>query len=151
MNGTQSQSSQATASFNIKKIALITTCLVLSCWCLLWAWASLTTIKVEKNIIQWEQNKAPFSAEQSITFELRLKRSLSLNPLSANTHLLLARLYEQQAINQLDSTQIQNINNAEKHYLLALKKQPTWDYAWAKLAHFYSNFYQNLEITHKNI
>lgn len=150
MNGIQPQAS-TTTSKRIQNTIIISTCIALAFWCLLWAWASLTTIKVEKTIIQWELNKSPFSIEESQAFESRLHRSLKLNSLSANTHLLLARLYQLQAINLLDENQKNKIDNAEKHYLSALKKQPSWDYAWAKLANFYSDFYQNLEVTHKKI
>ncbi|XPF95050.1 hypothetical protein ACM9HF_03305 [Colwellia sp. RE-S-Sl-9] len=153
MNGIQPQASPQPKSFQIKKILVVFTCVFLAFWCLLWAWASLTTIRVEQVITQWEQNKKTFSVEESHTFELRLKRSLTLNPLSANTHLLLGRLYEQQAINILDQSQKSTIENAEKYYILALKKQPTWDYAWAKLANYYSheqlNAYGNTNIEKK--
>ncbi|WP_077342089.1 hypothetical protein [Pseudocolwellia agarivorans] len=150
MNGILSQASPLPKPFQIKKTLLIFTCVFLAFWCLLWAWASLTTIRVEQDITQWEQNKKTFSVEESHIFESRLLSSLKLNPLSANTHLLLGRLYEQQAINILDQSQRNTIESAEKHYVLALKKQPTWDYAWAKLANYYSHFYEQLN-TYGNI
>lgn len=143
MNGIQPQAS-TTTSKKIQNTIIISTCIGLAFWCLLWAWASLTTVRAEQVITQWEENKAPFSVEESHIFESRLLSSLKLNSLSANTHLLLARLYEQQAINIFDQSQRNTIENAEKHYLLALKKQPTWDYAWAKMANYYSNFYEQL-------
>jgi tetratricopeptide (TPR) repeat protein len=77
----------------------------------------------------------------------RLEQSIAINPLDANSHLLMARYYEALAHNRPpkesnDTKKIKSINyseQAEKEYKLTIKHQPSWDYAWAKQAYFYSN------------
>ena len=144
MNSIRPQALESTRTFQVKKTLVIFICVLLAFWSLLWAWASITTIRAEQVITQWEQNKKKFAVDESHRFEARLLNSLKLNPLSANTYLLLGRLYEQQAVNLNSQAQRKAIENSEKYYLVTLKKLHTWDYAWSRLANFYSNFYGQL-------
>jgi hypothetical protein len=113
-------------------------CIILAVWSALWFWASLLTVNPENIITQWEQKKIGFDKKLADQLVRPLKQSLSLNPLDANTDFLLARLYEQLAKHSGQKHQTY-IGLAEQHYRKAILNQPTWDYAWAKLATLYSD------------
>lgn len=105
-------------------------------------WSSVITVRPEAIITQWEQNKEEINQALAITMIARLKQSIAINPLDANSHLLLARYYE--ALTNSEPSQYTEL--AEKTYKIAIKHQPSWDYAWAKLALFYSDQQQFNEI-----
>ena len=105
-------------------------------------WSSVITVRPEAIITQWEQNKEELNQALAITMIARLKQSIAINPLDANSHLLLARYYEALA----NSEPSQYAELAEKAYKIAIKHQPSWNYAWAKLALFYSDQQQLNEI-----
>ncbi len=131
----------------MRKILFTVVISVFALWAIIWCWSSLLTVKVEKTINAWEDKKIEFNLEESNNYIPRLQRSLALNPFSANTNLLLARLYDLKTIysNTIDAPHF--FENAEKNYKLAIQKQPTWDYAWAKLA----NHYHLLNINTKQV
>jgi hypothetical protein len=111
-------------------------CLALALCSALWLWSSVLTVRPEQVISQWEKDQTTINIEMAESFIPRLERSIALNPLDANTSFLLARLYELLAKTQ---NKHKYSTLAENGYKAAIKKQPTWDYAWAKLANFYSN------------
>ncbi len=80
----------------------------------------------------------------------RLKQSIAINPLDANSHLLMARYYEALTNSEPNSKAITKpihyTELAEQEYKSAIKHQPSWDYAWGKLANFYSKQEQSNEI-----
>jgi hypothetical protein len=146
--------------FNLPAITAITVCILFALWSGLWFWASALTVRPETVINQWEQNLANNTAalsleasteQQALAHKMidRLKRSITINPLDANSHLLLARYYEALAnINTNASSNNISSNNdspnqynslAEQAFKSAIKHQPSWDYAWDKLANFHSN------------
>ncbi len=115
-------------AFNVARLVSALVCVVFALWSVLWLWAALLTVRAEKLITLWEQQPGDFNPQQAVQLTPRIKQSLLLNPLDANTHFLLARLYEL----------VGNDDFAEEQYQIALYRQPSWDYAWAKLANFYS-------------
>lgn len=68
----------------------------------------------------------------------RLKQSIAINPLDANTHFILARFYEQLAFTEVNKKPQEYIKLAEQEYKEAIINQPSWDYAWARLSVLYS-------------
>jgi len=112
-------------------------CLVLAIWSALWFWASLLTVRPEIIVTKWEQGKIGFDEQLAKDLVVPLKQSLSLNSLDANTHLILARIYEQLANNDEEKQQAYN-ELAEQQYNTAILNNPTWDYAWARFATFYN-------------
>ncbi len=106
-------------------------------------WSSVITVRPEAVITKWEQNKEEIDQALAITMIARLKQSIAINPRDANSHLLLARYYETLSSSELNSESNTKANQytefAEQSYKIAIKHQPSWDYAWAKLANFYSN------------
>jgi hypothetical protein len=137
-------------------------CLALALWAVLWSWSALITIRPANLLSQWQQKPAEFDALVATTLIPRLNNSLLLNPSDANVYLVLATLYqllaehEGAAGNELNNQHTQNVNRsqneitsqeqnqsylglAEANYKKAIQHQPTWDYAWAKFALFYSN------------
>ena len=134
-----------TKGFNLPAITAITVCIIFALWSGLWFWASALTVRPEAVINQWEQNLAnntealslEASAEQhALALKMidRLKRSIAINPLDARTNFLLARLYELLTITQKKPNYILL---AELNYKNAIRKQPTWDLAWARVARVY--------------
>ena len=109
-------------------------------------WSSVITVRPEAVITQWEQNKEEIDQALAITMIARLKQSIAINPLDANSHLLLARYYETLTNSETNSKPNQYTELAEQSYKIAIKHQPSWDYAWAKLASFYSDQQQLNEI-----
>jgi hypothetical protein len=105
-------------------------CVIFTLWTLLWLWSSILTIAPEAIITEWEQSYTK-EINQPIALEMleQLKISIIINPFDANSHLLLARYYEALTYNK----------RAEKAYINATAYQPSWDYAWARKANFYSN------------
>lgn len=123
----------------------------LSLWALSMAWASIITVRAEKTIIEWEQGKKAFNLEASYSFENRLKYSVSINTLNANSHLLLARLYEHRALKTTDKNkQYKDLVLAEKHYINTIEKQPSSYYTWARLAYFYNKYINQIIINKKS-
>lgn len=104
-------------------------------WSLLWFWSSVLTVRPEAVITQWEKNKEEFNQELAVKMIARLKQSIAINSLDANSYLLMAKYYETLTKNKLG----QYAELAELAYKNAIKHQPSWDYAWARLAQFYSN------------
>ena len=102
-------------------------------------WSSVITVRPEAVITQWEQNKEEIDQALAITMIARLKQSIAINPLDANSHLLLARYYETLTNSETNTKPNQYTELAEQSYKIAIKHQPSWDYAWAKLASFYSD------------
>jgi len=144
--------------FKHSKVPAITAaiiCIIFALWSATWFWASVLTVRPEAVITQWEQNKEKPNQELALSMISRLNTSIDINPLDANTHLLLARFYEKLAdldfADLADLADIENAANvesnspnqynklAELEYKNAIKNQPSWDYAWGKLANFYSN------------
>lgn len=129
----------------IPSIIAAVICLFFALWSILWFWSAVLTVRPEAVINQWEktqQETAQKDQTQNTIDEAlantmidRLKQSLAINPLDANSHLLLARFYEQLA--NINTTK-QYLKLAEQSYKLATLHQPNWDYAWARLANFYS-------------
>ena len=109
-------------------------------------WSSVITVRPEAVITQWDQNKEEIDQALAITMIARLKQSIAINPLDANSHLLLARYYETLTNSETNSKPNQYTELAEQSYKIAIKHQPSWDYAWAKLASFYSDQQQLNEI-----
>ena len=109
-------------------------------------WSSVITVRPEAVITQWDQNKEEIDQALAITMIARLKQSIAINPLDANSHLLLARYYETLTNNKPNTELSKYSDLAEKSYKIAIKHQPSWDYAWAKLASFYSDQQQLNEI-----
>ena len=117
-------------------------CLILAVWSAIIVWSTILTIRPEKTITYWQKNNSEFNLVLANKMITRLKRSISLNPSDANTHLVLAQFY--QYLTQSDTNEIPKKNTkqnnllAEQEYKEAIENQPSWDYAWAKLANFYS-------------
>lgn len=109
-------------------------------------WSSVLTVRPEVIITQWEKNKEEINQTLAITMIARLKQSIAINPLDANSHLLMARYYEALTNSESNTELDQYTELAEKAYKIAIKHQPSWDYAWAKLALFDSEQQQLNEI-----
>ena len=121
--------------------------MVFTLWSALWFYSSVLTVRPESVISQWEQNTKDKAEEINQVLALkmitRLKQSIAINPLDANSHLLLARYYEALTSNKPRIKENNELNQytklAELEYKIAIKHQASWDYAWAKQANFYSN------------
>lgn len=100
-----------------------------------WFWALVLTIRPEAVITQWEQNNTE-QINEDLAFSMieRLNTSITINHFDANSHFLLARYYELLAIKEPGLF----FELAERAYNVALLHQPSWEYAWARLANFYS-------------
>jgi hypothetical protein len=141
-------------------------CIVLVIGSTLYFWSALITIRPLKIVTAWEQNGSAFEQTLAIQLIPRLEQSIAVNPLRAESYLTLARLYDQLAHNdglvdkdigdKTDRTNIstQNqqlkqsyLNLAEVNYKNAIQQQPTWDYAWARLAAFYSHNNKQQKLT----
>lgn len=89
-----------------------------------------------------EENTASIEEEYNPALALkmvaRLNQSLDINPLDANSHLLIASYYQLLA-NNTPGEYKKFTMLAAASYQQAIQHQPTWDYAWAKQANFYSN------------
>lgn len=97
-------------------------------------WASVLTVRPAKTLEMWESQQKSYDIHLAESFISRLDHSISLNPFDANPYFLKARFYEMMGAdgdNHLFSV-------AEESYKQAIKMQPTWDYAWARLANLYS-------------
>ena len=123
-------------------------CMVFALWSALWFWSSVLTVRPETVITEWERdNNEYINQVLALKMLTRLEQSIAINPLDANSHLLMARYYEALAHNKPlqesnDTKKIKSNNyseQAEKEYKLTIKHQPSWDYAWAKQANFYSH------------
>jgi hypothetical protein len=146
-------------------------CIILAIGSTLWFWSALITIRPLKLITAWEQQSSAFEPILAIELIPRLEQSIAINPLRAESYITLARLYEQLVHNsdlvndnKSDTTnspapnqqQTRNqqpnqnhLNLAELNYNLAIQQQPTWDYAWARLAAFYSHSRKQEQLTLK--
>jgi hypothetical protein len=117
-------------------------CLALTLYSALWFWSSVLTVRPAQLLSQWQHKPAEFDQALAIKLIPRLKQSLSFNAGDASTYLLLAELYQMLAAHEavssgyLEQTQ-SYLHLAEDNYKKAIQHQPTWDYAWAKLATFY--------------
>lgn len=120
-------------------------CIIFALWSALWFWSAVLTVRPEAVITQWQQsadqNKAAIEPALALKMIARLKQSIAINPLDANSHLLMAKYYQLLANTNPDSNSDtdQYITLTEQAYHNAIKHQPSWDYAWAELANFYSN------------
>jgi hypothetical protein len=140
--GTTDTANNKGAKFLAISAALI--CLALALCSALWFWALILTVRPEQLIGQWEKDQTTINMEMAESFIPRLERSITLNSLDANTSFLLARLYELLAKAQHKHKYSALAENA---YKATIEKQPTWDYAWAKLANFYSNLEEAMNTT----
>jgi hypothetical protein len=140
--GTTDTANNKGAKFLAISAALI--CLALALCSALWFWALILTVRPEQVISQWEKDQTTINMEMAESFIPRLERSITLNSLDANTSFLLARLYELLAKAQHKHKYSALAENA---YKATIEKQPTWDYAWAKLANFYSNLEEAMNTT----
>jgi hypothetical protein len=109
----------------------------------------ILTIRAENVISVWE-NKKNYKIESDQQFALkmikRIKSSIAINPMNADGYLLLARYFEllsnteQKNLAKLTNSENQDYGLlAEQAYFRTITNQPTSDYAWARLANFYSN------------
>ena len=114
-------------------------CIIFALGSVILFWSSVITVRPEAVITKWEQNKEEVNQALAITMIARLEQSIAINPLDANSHLLLARYYEALTNSEPNTETNQYTEFAEQSYIIAIKHQPSWDYAWAKLANFYSN------------
>ncbi|HBY86826.1 MAG TPA: hypothetical protein DEO86_13240 [Colwellia sp.] len=114
-------------------------CIIFALGSVILFWSSVITVRPEAIITKWEQNKEEVNQALAISMIARLNQSIAINPLDANSHLLLARYYEALTNTETNSETNQYTEFAEQSYKIAIKHQPSWDYAWAKLANFYSN------------
>ena len=127
-------------------------CIALTLWSALWFWSAVLTVRPEAVLTQWQENsndnaKAEVKAEnlkeeynQALALKMiaRLEQSIAINSLDANSHLLMASYYEILA-NNTPSEYEKFTKLAATSYQQATHHQPSWDYAWAKQARFYSN------------
>lgn len=119
-------------------------CIALTLWSVLWFWSAVITVRPEAVITQWEQSNTEH-IDQALALKMitRLERSITINPLDANSHLLMARYYEALTTTELINASNSKSNNystlAELEYKLATKHQASWDYAWARQAKLYSD------------
>jgi len=118
---------------NVIPILGIIICFIFSIWSALWFVTSVLTLRPETLITQWEIQPEKLDTELADKMIIRLKRSVKLNPINAKTHLLLAKYYE-----ILSNNNPEYKNLAEQTYKNTIEHQPTLDYAWARLANFYS-------------
>lgn len=102
-------------------------CAAFALWAATWTLAALLTVRAERLVDRWEQRPGSFDATIARELMPRIERSIALNPLDADSHFLLARIHE-----RLGDTAL-----AERQYREALSRQPTWGYAWARLAGLY--------------
>jgi len=120
-------------------------CLALTLWAALWSWSALITVRPAKLLTQWQHKPAEFDQTLATSLLPRLEQSLAFNPADANSYLLLAGLYQLiaehggETDDKPNNQQQDYFDLAELNYKKAIQQQPTWDYAWAKLALFYSN------------
>lgn len=125
---------QATPS-KLPSIISAVICIIFALLSLFLFWSSVLTVRPEAVITQWEQNKKEVNQELAITMIARLKQSIAINPLDANSHLLIAKYYEILALTKPNKY----AELAENEYKQTIKHQPSWGYAWGKLAKFYNN------------
>jgi hypothetical protein len=106
----------------------------------LWFWSIVLTLRPEAVISGWEKsNNEEINQELALKMIARLEHAIAINPLDANSHLLLARFYEILTHNE-QKDKLNSYNKyAEHEYNLAVTYQASWDYAWSKQANFYSN------------
>jgi len=126
-------------------------CIIFALWSALWFWSAVLTVRPEAVITQWQQsadqNKEAIEPVLALKMIARLKQSIAINPLDANSHLLMAKYYQMLASTHPETSPSTNANVntnqytalAEQAYKKAIKHQPSWDYAWSELANFYSN------------
>jgi hypothetical protein len=128
-------------------------CLALALCSALWLWSSVLTVRPEKLLSQWQQKPAEFDKALATSLLPRLKQSLAFNASDANSYFLLAGLYQLLAEHggetgdKPNNQQQDYFDLAEANYKKALQQQPTWDYAWAKLASFYNNNNYQVKLT----
>lgn len=113
-------------------------CMSIALWSALWFWSSVLIVRPEVVIMQWEQNKVGIDQELAVKMIARLKQSILLNPMDANSHFILARFYEQLVISETNKKPQKHIRLAENEYKEAISSEPTNGYLWARLANFYS-------------
>jgi hypothetical protein len=132
-------------------------CMALAFWAALWLWSSVLTVRPAKLIDQWQQKPAEFDQAIATSLLPRLKQSLAFNASDANSYLLMAGLYQLLAedggeVGDKPNNQQQDyFDLAELNYKKAIQQQPTWDYAWAKLALFYSNNYSKEKLAMQSL
>jgi len=139
-----SEQPKQTAHSKIPTIIAAIICSAFALWSVLWFWSAVLTVRPEAVITQWEENKENVDEKLANNMITRLKRSIAINPLDANSHLLMARYYEFLTHSHPSTRPNNNITNqytqlAALEYKRAVQHQASWDYAWAKQANFYSN------------
>ncbi|MCI2285483.1 hypothetical protein L3081_21395 [Colwellia sp. MSW7] len=142
----QSKATTQTAHSKIPSIIAAVICLIFALWSTLWFWSAVLTVRPETVITQWEEKQEEIKPELAQKMIARLKQSIAINPIDANSHLLMAKYYQWLA-NNSSSAKTNNINISKNQYTAlaeqafknAIKHQPSGYYAWAKLAQFYSN------------
>lgn len=146
---TTSQQTKHKKHSKIPSIIAAVICLIFALWSILWFWSAVLTVRPEKVITQWEEKKENIDPELAQTMITRLKQSIAINPIDANSYLLMAKYYQLLEHSDKEANTEANIEEnkntspyntlAEQAYINAIKHQPSWDYAWAELAQFYSN------------
>lgn len=150
---TTSQQTKHKKHSKIPSIIAAVICLIFALWSILWFWSAVLTVRPEKVITQWEEKKENIEPELAQTMITRLKQSIAINPIDANSYLLMAKYYQLLEHSEKEANTEANIEAnieenkntspyntlAEQAYINAIKHQPSWDYAWAELAQFYSN------------
>lgn len=126
-------------SLKLPAIIVSAVCITFALLSIFLFWSSVLTVRPEAVITQWEQNKENINQELAVKMVTRLEQSIAINPLDANSHLLMARYYETLTSSETNTEPSQYSELAQQEYKSAIKHQPSWDYAWAKLASFYSD------------
>lgn len=131
-------------------------CIALTLWSAFWFWSAVLTVRPGAVLTQWQENskdnakaevkeevqeenlKEEYNHALALKMIARLEQSIAINSLDANSHLLMASYYEILA-NNTPSEYDKFTTLAAMSYQQATHHQPSWDYAWAKRASFYSN------------
>ncbi|WP_426370165.1 hypothetical protein [Pseudocolwellia sp. HL-MZ7] len=121
---------------NYPIILVSLTFLALAIWASILSWSEILTIRPQKVLKQLNKTHhiEPTLINKMID---RVNTSTTLNPSSANNHLILAQLYEYLHESSPEKNNINYLVLAESEYLKAIYLQPNWDKAWAQLAKFY--------------
>jgi hypothetical protein len=131
---------QGIKSLNKTSVFATMVYLAFTLWSVFWFWSLVLIVRPEAVITEWERNNNE-DIEQVLALKMltRLEQSIVINPLDANSHLLMARYYEALAHNKQKNKLNTYSKHAEQAYKLATQHQPSWDYSWAREANFYSN------------
>jgi len=121
---------------NLVAVTSAVVCLTFALLSAVWFWALILTVRPETVITRWEQEYTG-QIDQNLAQDMlyRLTKSVAINPLDANSYLLMASYYE--LLSEFEP--IKYADEAELSYKLAIRYQPTWEYSWARLASYYSS------------